>query len=112
MIKLGNSSVYYAVMKCVETADYHIIIAVSERSKIQQVFDVCMEAIKRFNFNILFCKMSLNQFSIFFNNNSLIKCIPANESARGNAAHLVIYDQVIDDDIKNCVLRPIEKIRE
>ena len=109
MISLSQSAIYYAVMKCVETANYHIIIAVSTMSKMQRVFDICMEAIERFNFDKPASRMSKNQFSMVFDNGSLIQCIPANDNARGHASHLVIYDYTISDDIRNNVLRCIEK---
>jgi len=112
MIKLSNSSIYYAVMKCVETPNYKIIIAISKRSQIEEVFNKCIEVVEKFNFDMPLIQRTLNYFSMQFQNGSSIKCIYANENTRGNAAHLVIYDQTIDDDIKNCVLHPIEKIRE
>ena len=112
MIRLGNASIYYAVMKCVETVDYKIIIAVSNRLQIQQVFNRCMEVIERFNYDKPEAKISQNYFLISFKNGSSIRCIPANDNAIGHAAHLVIDDRMIDDNIKNNTLRCIEKIRE
>lgn len=112
MISLSPSAIYYAVMKCVKTSDYHIIIAVPYSAKMQGIFDDCMEIIERFDFDRPSCKMSHNKFSVFFDNNSSIRCILANDNARGYAAHLVIYDELIFDDTKRNILQACEKMKE
>ena len=57
-------------------------------------------------------RISMNNTYVRFKNGSEIRIIPANDSARGNAFHLVIVDERIDSDIVKCVLRPAEKLEQ
>lgn len=53
-------------------------------------------------------RMSLytNQLKIIFDNGSYIEGIPYSDTARGKRYNCIIAEDKIDEDYKNCILRP------
>lgn len=111
MIWLSDEAIEYAFAKCRSERGYKIIVAVSNRHKQQNVEYALRRNIRdtdEFN-KVLRCGGNI---LIEFKNGSYIKVIPAVENARGYKCHLLIVDEYVDDEIINCVFKPMEILEE
>ena len=112
MIAYSNAGAIYAVLQCIEKSNYKFVIACSSGRAIKEVFDVCMKIIEKLGLDKPQCRVSSYNGLITFKNGSTIDIIPANNSARGKAANIVMYEAGVSDEIRDKVLRHIEKIKE
>lgn len=109
MLWLSDEAVQYAVAKCRNTAGYRIGIAVSNASVRQNLDHLLRELLEdRDNYRIR--RNGGHTIVIEFGNGSYIRTLPASEYARGYRVHLLIADENINDEVLNCVLRPLETL--
>lgn len=103
MIFLSNAALRYAVEVCAEIPSYQVIVTALtdklpgvQRELINLANQIC-------GTEVYWIKSSCNRTEIYLKNGSLIKVVPANESARGYRSHLLIADRDIDRETLEAV---------
>lgn len=96
--EIVHGTFYKYMFKCIENNGINVLFYYNGKHKILQFQNIVKE--KQFNTlfsnNIKSIKMSKNDLEIIFHNNSSIKFVFANDSARGYRCHYAIVDNEIE----------------
>lgn len=109
MLWMSEEAIEYAVAKCRNEKGYKIIIALANRGMMRSV-DYKVRSLIKDTDKVKF-RRGGGDFLVEFENGSFIRAVYASDNARGHRAHLVVADDAINDDILNCVFKPMEILK-
>lgn len=110
MIYLSDSALLYAANICRAKPEYKVLIATNRRNDWNNIEKFLLHHLS--GSDVYRISNTNSECTVQFKNGSLIRCITGHSSFRGYRAHLLIAAPEIDNEIINCVLRPMEIAKE
>lgn len=110
MIYLSDSALLYAINICRAKPKYKVLVATDRRNDWNNIEMFLLHHIR--DSDMYQIANTNSECSVQFKNGSSIRCICSHDSFRGYRAHLLIAAPKIDNEIINCVLRPMETAKE
>lgn len=112
MQELNYLSMISAVRDCITTDGLSVCIFTRlEASRSDVLSEVIESMTEEEQDAVLWISKSANTAFIEFKNKSCIRVAAANEKARGYRFHKVLYEEDIEREILDDIIRPIEKPR-
>lgn len=110
MIYLSDSALLYAANICRAKPEYKVLIATNRRNDWNNIEKFLLHHLS--GSDVYRISNTNSECTVQFKNGSLIRCITGHSSFKGYRAHLLIAAPEIDNEIINCVLRPMEIAKE
>ena len=103
-----KSAIKRQIMNCINKKNYRAGVYVALNVKSVGIEDDIKDIIKELSLEDYLDKLmfTLNDKIVRFKHGSSIKIVRANECARGNKFHDIVYDHKIENDIVNNVVLP------
>lgn len=111
MVDFNRNSLMLALINCRDKRYYQAIFACGTRESLEHISDLIFQEITdpMYYDNVAQVKKNSHKFRVSYKNGSTLDCIcAAKDGARGYRANLMIVDDYVTDEIKECVLRPHE----
>lgn len=111
MQRLNYLTILTTIRKCVEIDRFYAGVFVKTCAKKAIVSkDIINSMDKEEQKTVCQSIISANNAVVMFKNGSYIKVLGMNVNTRGYAFHTVLYEEGIDREFLDCVIRPTEKL--